>query len=36
MMLLASIGTGKELHTASSQFLITGIMDILHTLVDEV
>lgn len=36
MMLLASIRAGKELHTICCQFLIAGIGNVLHTLINEV
>ncbi len=36
MMLLASIGTGKELHPIGRQFLIPGVGNVLNPFIDEV
>jgi hypothetical protein len=36
MMLLASIGAGKELHAIGRQFLIPGVRNILDPFIDEV
>lgn len=36
MMLLASIGAGKELHSIGRQFLIPGVGNVLHPFIDEV